>query len=106
MGEGTDPCWPHEQAEIKAVYRQALLEEVVWCVEMRPGLRTQCQITDISGITPLQLGYRSDCDLWITRVDGERWRQRSSNIIDTHGRTCLWLHVHCYATLQGRRHVN
>ena len=89
MGEGTDPCWPHEQAEIKAVNRQALLEEVAWRVEMRPSMRTQYQTTDIGGIAPLQLGYRSDCDLWITRIDGERWRQRSSNIIDTHARTCL-----------------
>src|SRR4029453_13056485 len=73
LGEGTDSCWPHEQAKIKAINRQALLEEVAWRVEMRPSMRTQYQATDIGGITPLQLGYRSDCDLWITRVNGERW---------------------------------
>src|SRR5215467_6502207 len=98
MGEGTDPGWPHEQVEIKAVNRQARLEEVAWRVEMCSSMRTQYQTADIGGIAPLQLGYRSDCDLWITRIDGQRWRQRSSNIIDTHVSTRLQLRTHCYAT--------
>jgi hypothetical protein len=56
IGEGTDTCWPHEQAEIQPVNGYTLLEEVTWCIEMRPSMRAEHQAADIRGITPVQLG--------------------------------------------------